>query len=344
MIICYDSRNLNGWVIDLMTFLGSIGGNMIVARRIKHQFKKIAKTAKHTDYAQNAPHGYSVGVLTVLMDYNVEFKKDIVAAILSLCGRGYLHMINFSGVYQLRINHTKDSRDLSWDDQYIMNCLAKNAPIEYHVWSYYAKEVALGLGLIADTADVKANKPWRIFLANIRRSRKEKESFLSGKPSVLSAIKFLLLLILATIGLIALTAVAAYLGWMANVWWRQASGRYITQEDQLILVLCFPPALTFLVAIAKKNKLSYVRTHLGDQHLREWLLFYNFLNRFDTMFNYDTLENVLLWQEYLAYAQVFGLSKKILGTGYKDLQNGHIKKFADNFKDFSRYLSGKIKR
>ena len=50
-----------------------------------------------------------------------------------------------------------------------------------------------------------------------------------------------------------------------------------------------------------------------------WLYsFKKFLDEFGSFVDKNP-ESVILWDRYLSYAQVFGLTKKIMSTGYKEL-------------------------
>ena len=60
------------------------------------------------------------------------------------------------------------------------------------------------------------------------------------------------------------------------------------------------------------------RTNKGIRELQKLISFQNFLSDFGNFVDKHP-EEVVLWDRYLSYAQVFGLTKEIMSSGYKQL-------------------------
>lgn len=71
----------------------------------------------------------------------------------------------------------------------------------------------------------------------------------------------------------------------------------------------------------EKNK-RFKLTELGKAELKKIFAFKSFIENFG-LFASKNPEEIVLWDYYLSYAQVFGLTDKILKTGYKKIiKNG----------------------
>jgi len=98
-----------------------------------------------------------------------------------------------------------------------------------------------------------------------------------------------------------------------------------------IPVYWFPSFIASVVNISKEtaelSRHSFISnylkpTKLGEIELQKLLSFKSFLNDFGT-FAIKNPEEIVLWDFYLSYAQIFGLTDKILSTGYnKIIKNG----------------------
>ncbi|MBQ4030920.1 MAG: DUF2207 domain-containing protein, partial [Bacilli bacterium] len=61
-----------------------------------------------------------------------------------------------------------------------------------------------------------------------------------------------------------------------------------------------------------------IRTEVGIEELFKLQSFKAFLKDFGHFVD-KRVDEVVLWDRYLAYAQLFGLTKEIMNTGYKQL-------------------------
>ena len=78
--------------------------------------------------------------------------------------------------------------------------------------------------------------------------------------------------------------------------------------------------------ISLNNHLT--RTDKGIRELQKLISFQNFLSDFGYFVD-KKLEEVVLWDRYLSYAHVFGLTKEIMKTGYKKLVDNSSFKIDD---------------
>lgn len=80
----------------------------------------------------------------------------------------------------------------------------------------------------------------------------------------------------------------------------------------------FKQTIDFSYKIELHNHLE--GTDKGIKELQKLLSFQSFIKDFGYFVDKNP-EEVVLWDEYLSYAQVFGLTKEIMNSGYKELIN-----------------------
>lgn len=89
-----------------------------------------------------------------------------------------------------------------------------------------------------------------------------------------------------------------------------------------IVMICFFAAITSPISIFNKYDLDienpYKNTKLGNKEVRTLLGLKNYLKDF-SMLNEKEIKEVILWEDYLAYAYMFGLNKKIFEE-FKELK------------------------
>ena len=73
---------------------------------------------------------------------------------------------------------------------------------------------------------------------------------------------------------------------------------------------------------------NLIRTKKGVEELHKLYAFKNFINDFGT-FAQKSPSEIILWDRYLSYAQVFGLTKNIMKSGYKELVDNSSYKIDD---------------
>jgi uncharacterized membrane protein len=99
-------------------------------------------------------------------------------------------------------------------------------------------------------------------------------------------------------------------------------GLYIYTLYFAVIMVIVSTLVDSLITNFGSQKTNYFLkpTEKGKEELEKLLAFKNFLNDFGSFTDKD-LEQVNLWEYYLSYATVFGLDKKILQKGYKEITN-----------------------
>jgi hypothetical protein len=309
-------------------------GKKLAAWKVRGELAKIKVDKKR--YVKDLPYDYGVGVLSMLLDFNVEFKKDVVAGVMDLVAKKYLRLANLSGDYRLRPREGADFSRMNYNERYLYACITGRdvrgefgieAPVKirYRVWRDCCERDARELGLIEGR----------------------------GRRGLIDAGVFRNMLI--GMGVVVIFAV---------VMWRwpvilEAGGRDWKYGMAMIVVTLFlglvffgvgyfalsivvivtiPIILGFGLTVARMPR----RTELGDEEVRDWLAFYKYLGQFNA-FDDDNLEQVVIWGLYLSHAQVFGLADRVLKTGFREICESSQGIVDADYADFSKYLSGRIK-
>ena len=136
-IVAFLVPGVLGFGIDFILFifiLPKLLGNV----KAKSKIRKLEKSVKLDNpylYFRELPNSYGIGVCTVLMDSFIENEKDIVAVILDLCARGYLHLDKMGDNYTLKVIKGIDENLVS-NEKYIMSLILYDnlKSINYKEW------------------------------------------------------------------------------------------------------------------------------------------------------------------------------------------------------------------
>jgi uncharacterized membrane protein len=289
----------------IIVLSGVVKGKRAISKENKY-LKKINPYI----YFRELPNFFGIGVTTLLMDSTIENYKDIVAVILDLCAKKYLNLEKQGDKYIIKVLKGIDDSLLS-NEKYILSLVLNNdvKNISYKEWFNYCMQDGMNLGLYTHT--IKKNKIDKPFLSRQERIKKDRKIKLIMSlilPCLVFLLTFSSNIILAIFSSIVLFGISYfYLTMVFNIkfffseMFREAkyykSQNYIDQMN---------------------NNLT--RTDKGIKELHKLYSFKAFIKDFGHFVDKKP-EEVALWDRYLSYAQVFGLTKEIMESGHKELIN-----------------------
>ena len=276
-------------------------------RAIKKENKYLKKINPYI-YYRELPNSFGIGVTTLLFDSTIENYKDIVAVILDLCARKYLHLIKQNDKYVIKVLKEIDNNLLT-NEKYILSLILNNdiKNVNYKEWFNYCMQDGIDLGLYNHV--VKKNKLNNPIISRQERIKKDNK------------VKLIISLILPCLLFLLTFTTDFILAIFSSV--------VIFGISYLILTIIFNIKLFFseMFKEAKYNRnQNYVnelnnnltRTKKGVEELHKLYSFKAFIKDFGHFVDKQP-EEVVLWDRYLSYAQVFGLTKEIMNFGYKEI-------------------------
>ncbi len=292
-------------IFMISSVIGNITGSLKGKREISKTNKEISESNPYL-YYRELPNNYGIGVTSLLFDSVIENYKDIIAVILDLCAKKYLSLVKKDNKYEVRVLKGVDSNLLD-NEKYILELVISNniANINYKEWYSYCLEDGKKLGLYYHK-EIKEDHPkgglvTKEDLNNLRKRHVKTARTIAIIVFALS-ILFGAFFIGLAIGLLAFLIsyiVPFYLDFL------RTSVRNMGKQQQDVMY-----------KLAINNNLT--RTELGIEELHKLMSFKNFLMDFGSMVDKHP-EEVILWDRYLSYAQVFGITKEIMRTGYTQL-------------------------
>ncbi len=301
-------------------FIGFFLGRIIAKYKEYQDYLQLKKTNPYR-FFKELPNHYGIGVTSILFNSTIENEKDIVATILDLCAQKYLHLERYENKYMITIRKT-DLSQLHRNEQYIMQLLIEGNinKINYQKWFQYCLEDGIKLNLFTprDTKTTNQDSVTEIIdiVSDVQSSIVKEHRKLSKKQ-----IRIIVFAIIAVI----------ICGFIAGI---------LTKEEYLFIIpfvsllmgamLCYAfyifKAAFRMIHIGTKQSYSNAihrqiqRTKHGDMELQKLYAFRAFLQHFGSFVNRKP-EEVTLWEHYLSYAQVFGITKNIMASGYDQLVN-----------------------
>ena len=296
--------------IIISSIIGSITGRIKGKKFIDKENKKINKTNPYI-YYRELPNNYGIGVTSLLFDSKIENYKDIIAVILDLCAKKYISLIKENDKYYIQILKGSDDELLS-NEKYILNLLISHniKNINYREWYDYCVQDGVNLGIYYH------EEKQRETINDGLVTRKEAKRF----NKIHRDISLFIGLVRFVLGLIEGHILGGAL-W-ALIW-------FIVSYVVLIVPFYIIFVFTGVVNMGKmQKKVAYdkvlnnhlIRTDKGMIELQKLISFKNFLSDFGNFVD-KHIEEVVLWDRYLSYAQVFGLTKEIMKSGYNQLIN-----------------------
>ena len=294
----------------LVGFFNALSGTL----KAKYELAKEKKYIKNINpyiYYRELPNNYGIGVNTLLYDSTIENYKDIVAVILDLCARKYLNLVKQDEKYIIQILKRETSEFLK-NEKYVWNHVITNSirEMNYHDWYMCCLQDGIDLGLFNQRKVYINNESIDV--------EKEKDKLLKSQIKICAIISILFMLC----GI-------------------SSDGIFISFFYSLII---FMFAFAFVISqmivspilgakiMKQKNKemrdLHYKveiendlkKTKKGIEEVHKLYSLRAFLSDFGKFVDKNP-EEIVLWDRYLSFAQVFGLTKEMMSTGYEQLVN-----------------------
>lgn len=257
-------------------------------------------------YLRELPNNFGIGVTTLLMDSTIENSKDIVAVILDLCAKKYLYLSKHNDKYIIKVLKPIDNGLLS-NESYILSLIIANnlKSINYEEWFGYCLGDGKMLGLY-DARNVEKNGTFTgISKDKIKKRRKTITIisiviacliFLGNLDSIIMGIMMSFLIFFICWGILGIIV------YIINI--VEFSRSFSKFEKK--------------IGYDEEMRNNLVRTQKGILEYQKLLAFKAFMNDFGHFVD-KHVEEVKLWDRYLSYAQVFGLTRNIMNSGYKEL-------------------------
>lgn len=290
----------------IIALIGALSGVLKGKIQIARENRYIKKTNPYI-YYRELPNNFGIGVTSLLWNSTIENYKDIVAVILDLCARKYLNLIKQNDKYIIQILKPIDGNLLS-NEKYILTLINnKNMKnLNYQEWYNYCLEDGINLGLYY-RKEIKISNEVPL-TQDIIKKRNKMHLFISFISSIIIMILFLFQgNILMAIGY--------------TICW------FIFTYIALLIPFALINAFTSFKNIGKQTKtINYKnimentlkKTKKGIDELHKLYSFKAFIKNFGNFVD-KKVEEVVIWERYLSYAQLFGLTKEIMNSGYKEL-------------------------
>ena len=260
-------------------------------------------------YFRELPNNFGIGVTSLLFDSTLENEKDIVAVILDLCARKYLSLEYHGDKYTIHMLE-KNPTNLLSNESYIFYALKRKTikRINYKTWYNYCLEDGMALGLY--TTNTPKNKK----SINISETMNKFYKVLHIVLCILciSIIAFILFKYSPFLSVLAIPF-GLLLGKLFY-----AILKFIFSFVEVIFKIIFKAKNTIDEQYNKEISKSLKLTTKGINELNKLKAFKAFIKDFGN-FADKYPEEIILWDRYLSYAQVFGLTKDIMKTGYSKL-------------------------
>lgn len=293
------------------TFVGLISGILRAKSHVRRENKYIQKTNPYI-YYRELPNDFGVGVTSLLFDSIIENRKDIVAVILDLCAKKYLKLEKVNDRYVVKVLKGIDAYLLA-NELYILSLIIDNnlKNLDYQIWFDYCVEDGKRLGLYY-------------------YETKRRTYYYNPDDNLKKVIKFnKILKILLTIGFgIAYFYIFKDKESLINNILKTAAATFGAFLALHIVLNIINIVVRFIEMGKQSSDLNYenemnnklTRTQKGVQELQKLYSFKAFMEDFGRFVD-KNIEEVVLWDRYLSYAQVFGLTDQIMKSGYQQLVN-----------------------
>lgn len=284
-----------------------ISGVLKGKRAINKENKYLKKINPYI-YFRELPNFFGIGVTTLLMDSTIENYKDIVAVILDLCAKKHLNLVKQGDKYIIKVLKGIDDSLLS-NEKYILSLVLNNdiKNISYKEWFNYCMQDGINLGLYTHKVPKnKLNNPVFSRQERIKKDNKVKLIISLILPCLLFLLTFssdLILAIFSSVILFGISYLILTIIFNIKLFFREMfkEAKYHRNQNYVNQL---------------NNKLT--RTDKGVNELHKLYSFKAFIKDFGHFVDKKP-EEVVLWDRYLSYAQVFGLTKEIMESGYKEL-------------------------
>lgn len=302
-------------LITIAIILGRIIGYLEAQSVINKENKKIKKTNPYI-YYRELPNDYGIGVTSLLFDSKIENYKDIISVILDLCARGYLSLTKASDKYYIKVLRNVDYKLLN-NEKYILQLIIsqKIKEINYDEWYHLCLMDGKGLELFYPNDDHSKNDvPY--FVPKWEKRQKFQRIFSIIISLFLALVVFIITSKELNLQERLISAVITYL--LTYVIFKKMLSIVLEATHILIDPIIISGSMGRQTAYVKAINNHLTRTNKGVIELQKLISFKKFLYDFGHFVDRSP-EEVVLWDRYLSYAQVFGLTKEIMNSGYKQL-------------------------
>ena len=291
--------------------LASKIGYLKSQRDINKEEKYIKKLNPYI-YLRELPNDLGIGISSLLNDSSIENEKDIVAVILDLCAKGYLRLDKNGDRYILKVLHEPDDH-LFKNEWYIMDMIKtgqiKN--VNYNTWFDCCLEDGTNLGLYYH--EDRVNRPMNV------------------RPAVdyVNKIQWIVAFVLSFVITYMIYKYAAANGYPYKAIFILVPFLTLVMYIPLLVPFYLVHVFNAIFLSFKHDEMSSYNLHMnnhltrteeGIKELFKLHSFEAFLKDFGHFVD-KRVDEVILWDRYLAYAQLFGLTKEIMKSGYSQLVN-----------------------
>ena len=311
-------------IIVLLAFYGEYRGKMKAKKKFLKEVKKV-KLENPYNYFREIPNKYGIGVSGLLLEFNLD-ENDLIAAILDLCAKKYIKINENNDFFEIT-SLNKVPNDLLSNEVFILNWIltSQNKELksfDYKEWKYLVKRDALTLGLI-EQRHINRDAPTTI-IDSI--SKKEKKMILLIFILCFLGISIFSFLSFTGSEGIEIQNLFANIGnifyLLINLINSLIVGGFISGIIYVILwlvVLMFhsfksSKEYAYNKEIIDTPKLS----SFGNTEVQELYALGNFIKDFGK-FADKHIEEIIIWEQYYSYAQLFNLTNYMLETKYKKL-------------------------
>lgn len=290
--------------LSIFIFVGMIGSitGIIKGKTVISKENNDAKNNSPYIYYRELPNNYGIGVATLLIDSTIENYKDVVAVILDLCARGYLKLEKQNDKYLVKVLKNIDD-SLLYNEKYILDLILNNdiKNIDYQKWYNLCLQDGINLG-IYNYRDVKINN------INVKQTSDKKIVKVS---LIIATIISLFYLVNGDFAMVFLVFVFSYFIMFLIL-------IVFTIIKNMVFSIFFIGKMSKDIYYCNKLNSQLIRTPKGVQELQKLYSFKSFIEDFGYFVDKKP-EEVIIWDRYLSYALLFGFTKEILATGYKQL-------------------------
>lgn len=293
--------NMLVWIgIGLLFYVfgKKLGGDK-ARRELKKELKQL-EISNPFIYFRDIPNKYGIGVSVAIL--NVKFsKKDVLAGILDLSAKGYINFKQVGKSYEIIDNH-KDKTNLLKNELFLLKWVTRtNKHFNLSEWVKLSKEDAIELGLATNN---NQNEYRPLFKMD---SKYAKDLLFVSYGFAIFLIRIMDFFMERSIGIIETLFMALFL--TGPVW-------FVVFLIMLFVAIFYDGKI---LNYNKHKENTLVLTDFGKNEYHELCGLGKFLDDFGS-FADKHIDEIVIWEQYLSYALMFRLSKKILSTGYDKLK------------------------
>ena len=305
------------WLLNILHLIGFLLAKFQVFRQ-----KFWEHITNPYTYFRELPSDFGVGVTSILFDSTIENNKDIIAVLLDLCAKKYITLSKQNDKYIISVLKKPDTY-LLYNERYILSSIINNnlKNLDYNVWYNHCLNDGINLNLFSYKK--RENYFERLFKIS------DKSTFITIFIICLSMGFIAAILVVIS----SLTNTSDITNWqpiIISLLKFTALFTFILYILTFIIYIVFRLIFEFITFIIRLylnaisssyNKVLNNTLQKTTKGIREYQKLYSFRAFLKDFGNFADKypEEIVLWDRYLSYAQVFGLTKEIMKTGYSKL-------------------------